>query len=127
MYLNINPGGALLREAQDIDEELRMMMRIYSQQLRAMEAFRKTLRRLYKQPTQANGDRVNIQIQAGSGHRLAPDPDLEFVDNVVEQIGNRKLEIEELALAAERTCTEVSYNRTSLITAWSPTGLYLIT
>ncbi|KAB8296990.1 hypothetical protein EYC80_002392 [Monilinia laxa] len=42
-YLNINPEGLLLREAHDIVEELRMMSRIYLQQLQVTQLFSKAL------------------------------------------------------------------------------------
>ncbi|KAK8099527.1 uncharacterized protein PG998_012768, partial [Apiospora kogelbergensis] len=38
-YLNINPEGALLKEAQDIAEELKMMKRIYNDQLKVLQDF----------------------------------------------------------------------------------------
>ncbi|KAG9229786.1 hypothetical protein BJ875DRAFT_177511 [Amylocarpus encephaloides] len=38
-YLNINPEGELLKEVHDIIEELRMMARIYTQQLNIIEDF----------------------------------------------------------------------------------------
>ncbi|PQE10394.1 ankyrin repeat protein [Rutstroemia sp. NJR-2017a WRK4] len=46
MYLNINPEGVLLREAQDIIEELRMMEQIYDQQLTVAGDLSKSLEKL---------------------------------------------------------------------------------
>jgi len=46
VYLNINPEGKLLREAYDIIEELRMMARIYTHQLRVVKQFQKSLHRI---------------------------------------------------------------------------------
>lgn len=42
-YLNINPEGELLRETQDIIEELRMMQGIFNQQMHVMEEFSRYL------------------------------------------------------------------------------------
>jgi hypothetical protein len=38
-YLNINPEGELLREIHDISEELRMMTRVYNDQVQVLEEF----------------------------------------------------------------------------------------
>lgn len=46
IYLDVNPEGTLLREAHDITDELRMMTRIYCQQLRIAKYFSKTLQDL---------------------------------------------------------------------------------
>ncbi|KAK6839337.1 hypothetical protein PG987_005203 [Apiospora arundinis] len=42
-YLDINPEGALLKEAQDIAEELKMMKRIYNEQLKVVKDFKRHL------------------------------------------------------------------------------------
>ncbi|KAH8594211.1 hypothetical protein B0O99DRAFT_687855 [Bisporella sp. PMI_857] len=46
-YLNINPEGELLREAHDITEELRMMIRIFTHQLSVMDLFSEHLAALH--------------------------------------------------------------------------------
>jgi len=48
-YLNINPEGELLREVHDIIEELRMMARIYTQQLHVLEDFSRHLENMHQQ------------------------------------------------------------------------------
>jgi hypothetical protein len=48
-YFDLNPEGMLLREAHDIMDELRMMARIYSQQLRVTKHFLKNLQDLNEQ------------------------------------------------------------------------------
>lgn len=48
-YLNINPEGELLKEAHDIIEELRMMSRIYTQQLNVLEDFSRHLENIHQQ------------------------------------------------------------------------------
>lgn len=105
-YLNINPEGTLLREAQDIDEELRMMIRIYSQQLGAVEDFRKSLERWNRQ--RSLEDHSTAPSTKGVSNLPVSSMDLDFVGEMVEQIQKRKAEIEELASAADRTCHEVS-------------------
>lgn len=42
-YLNINPEGVLLRESQDIAEELRIMLRIFKQQHLVVSDFRRAM------------------------------------------------------------------------------------
>ncbi|CZR63756.1 uncharacterized protein PAC_13653 [Phialocephala subalpina] len=49
-YLGINPEGRIFREAQDIAEELQIMISIYDQQVRVVSAFRSTLRQLNGEP-----------------------------------------------------------------------------
>ena len=46
-YFNINPEGELLREAHDIVDELKMMRRIYEQQLSVIKDFSKHLQEIY--------------------------------------------------------------------------------
>jgi len=53
LYLDLNPEGVLLREAHDIMDELRMMTRIYLQQLRVTKHFSKTLQDLNEQQSPA--------------------------------------------------------------------------
>lgn len=103
-YLCINPAGTLLREAQDIAEELRMMNRIYAQQLSAVDDFRKSLQRWNKQRPNIDYRKSEITTDATRGD---PSTDLEILEEMTEQIGVRKAEIEELAGAAERSCQNV--------------------
>ncbi|CAG8983892.1 hypothetical protein HYALB_00005531 [Hymenoscyphus albidus] len=53
-YLNINPEGKLLKEVHDIIEELRMMMRIFSQQKTVAADFVEHLRTLHDQERKHN-------------------------------------------------------------------------
>ena len=82
-YLDINPEGAFLRETQDIAEELSIMSGIYRQQLDVVKDFKRYLGQL-------------------SRHT-------EFMDDIIEQVQNRKTEIEGLINAAERTVKQVSW------------------
>ncbi|KAG8159647.1 hypothetical protein KVR01_010284 [Diaporthe batatas] len=100
-YLSINPEGVLLREAQDIAEELRMMTRIYVQQLGAVEEFRNSLLRWNRQRGiqhhRSSSDAANSSQRDSS-------MDIEIIEETMEHIRARKAEIEELASAAERSC-----------------------
>ena len=49
VYLDVNPEGLLLREAHDIMDELRMIGRIYLQQLRVSKHFSKALQDINEQ------------------------------------------------------------------------------
>jgi hypothetical protein len=49
VYLDVNPEGMLLREAHDIMDELRMIGRIYLQQLRIAKHFSKALQDINEQ------------------------------------------------------------------------------
>lgn len=108
-YLRINPEGTLLREAQDIAEELRMMTRIYAQQLSAVDEFRKSLQRWNKQRPKFDYRKSKPTVDAT---RRDPSKDLEIIEEMTEQIGVRKAEIEELADAAERSCQNVKSTTT---------------
>ncbi|KAL1848115.1 hypothetical protein Daus18300_013714 [Diaporthe australafricana] len=99
-YLSINPEGVLLREAQDIVEELRMMIRIYAQQLSAVGDFHKSLERWNKQRRKHNR---KIENDTASDEE-AESRDLEIIEEMMLQVTARKAEIEELAGAAERSC-----------------------
>lgn len=54
IYLDVNPEGTLLREAHDIMDELRMMARIYFQQLRVAKHFAKNLQDLNEREVPLN-------------------------------------------------------------------------
>lgn len=105
--MNINPEGLILREAQDIDEELRMMIRIYAQQLGAVEDFHKSLTRWNKQLNQRSDGQKN-SLSTNGVPSVVSVMDLDFIEDTMEHIMKRKGEIEELACAADRSCIEVS-------------------
>ncbi|KAH8787787.1 hypothetical protein F5883DRAFT_400901, partial [Diaporthe sp. PMI_573] len=100
-YLYINPEGVLLREAQDIVEELRMMTRIYVQQLGAVEDFRKSLLRWNKQRGAQDHKTTGDAVHGTQGDCSM---DFKLMEDMMDQIRARKAEIEELAGAAERSC-----------------------
>jgi hypothetical protein len=74
-YLNINPEGELLREVHDIIEELRMMARIYTQQLHVLEDFSRHLENMHQQDEKNAPKKlvdVMLEIKNLLGPRLAP-------------------------------------------------------
>lgn len=85
------------------------MIRIYTQQLGAAEDFRKSLQRWNKQ----RSDKTQWATpKLGETPGAASSMDLEFIEEMTEQIRTRKAEIEELANAAERSCHEVWISKT---------------
>lgn len=80
-YLNINPEGELLKEAHDIIEELRMMARIYTQQLDVVEDFSRYLENIHhqdekKSPVDVRDIMLEIKniLGARDGPHSATDP-----------------------------------------------------
>ena len=74
-YLNINPEGELLKEAHDIIEELRMMARIYTQQLHVLEDFSRHLENIHQQDEKNSPKKlvdVMLEIKNLLGTRNAP-------------------------------------------------------
>ncbi|ROW01897.1 hypothetical protein VMCG_05556 [Cytospora schulzeri] len=118
-YLDINPEGKLLREAQDIAEELRIMIGIYNQQLSVVKDFHKCLEQLNGHPKVGSKDRDTrrfIQhLRAESSHQAQAKPDrsfiplkeLEYLDDMIEEVENRRTELEDLEQAALRTCQQL--------------------
>ncbi|KAH6719497.1 hypothetical protein BKA61DRAFT_714014 [Leptodontidium sp. MPI-SDFR-AT-0119] len=74
-YLNINPEGELLKEVHDIIEELRMMSRIYTQQLHVLEDFSRHLENMHQQDEKNAPKKlvdVMLEIKNLLGPRIAP-------------------------------------------------------
>jgi hypothetical protein len=132
-YLDINPEGEFLRESQDIAEELRIMGRIFSQQLSVVKDFRKDLnlhRGGYRMDASEHGihkltrqlERIlqnihqDTKVQKDSNHQVddKSDRDMQVADDFIEQITNRHSEIAELELAIEHTTHEVWHLQGSL-------------
>ncbi|KUI59766.1 hypothetical protein VP1G_07029 [Cytospora mali] len=112
--LDINPEGKLLREAQDKAEELRMMIGIYAQQLSVVKDFHKCLEKLNGHPKVDRETKRLIQhLKALQPHQVDPKKlvispkELEYLDEMIEDIENRKTEIEDLEQAALRTCQQL--------------------
>lgn len=116
-YLNVNPEGALLRESQDIIEELHMMSRIFSQQLQVVKDFKKALETLNEREdrkqepmTDEHANRTRSEWN-NEGYRSqylrVPKSTLLDAAELLEQIGARKTEIDDLEGAAKRTTQQV--------------------
>ncbi|KAL1873161.1 hypothetical protein Daus18300_003980 [Diaporthe australafricana] len=120
-YLDINPEGILLREAQDISEELRIMIRIFSQQLGVVKSFQKCLEHMNGDPktrtrplhftkffqhfhdwtTERRTDALESDKKPVS---LA---EMDFLEDLVEEVEDRKSEIVDLETAALQTCLQL--------------------
>lgn len=110
-----------MREAQDIAEELRIMIGIYAQQVSVVKDFHKCLEQLNGQPKIGSKDRDTKRFiqhwnaffshQQPAEEKSISHEDLEYLDDMIEEIENRKSEIEELERAALRTCQQVRPSR----------------
>jgi hypothetical protein len=88
--LDINPEGELLKEIKDIQDELHMMTKVYSQQHDVVKDFAAHIQQLggkSKEVTQKTNDKVS---------------------HLVKEVSRRKAEIQELTRAAERTAEGVN-------------------
>lgn len=124
-YLDINPEGTLLREAQDIAEELRIMIGIFSQQLIVVKSFQKCLEHMNGDSrTRSKPHHLSKAIQHladwmkenGSSSQFKKDKpvslaEMDFLEDLVEEVENRKEEIMDLESAARQTCQQVSKSR----------------
>lgn len=123
-YLDINPEGTLLREAQDIAEELQIMLRIYNQQLHVVRDLRKTLGHMNGESKNEPDDVRSLlklmefwQSQNAKNpgqvsllrRDLVPESTIQEANDLLELIRNRKSEIQDLEDAALRTCQQVSW------------------
>jgi hypothetical protein len=123
-YLDINLEGTLLREAQDIAEELKIMISIYSKQLGVVKSFQKCLEQMNGNPKSRNkshlASAVSYDLVYGAkepasshqNHRRKPPAvsiaEMDFLDDLVEEVEDRKAEIMDLEKAAQQTCQQVS-------------------
>ncbi|KAG9231778.1 hypothetical protein BJ875DRAFT_468505 [Amylocarpus encephaloides] len=103
-YLNINPEGALLKEGEDIIEELHMMGRIFTQQIQVVKDFKKALDNL-------NGnfevDRLPGHLQDKLPHPRVAKQTIINAEELLEHIEERKNEITDLENEARRTVTQL--------------------
>ncbi|KAK8024397.1 hypothetical protein PG993_012463 [Apiospora rasikravindrae] len=135
-YLDINPEGALLKEAQDIAEELKMMKRIYNEQLKVVKDFKRhlvhpqgrradkadsahQLQKLIqglidsreKQDESSDEDQHN-GAETSKGQKSQPtiqiaDETLHEAEGVLELVKSRRAEIVELEQSAMHTCRQL--------------------
>lgn len=87
--LDINPEGDLLREIKDIQDELHMMIKVYSEQQTVVKDFQ-----------------THIQ-QLGEKSKEVTPRTKDKVAHLVKEVSRRKAEIYELTKAAERTANGV--------------------
>lgn len=122
-YLNINPEGMLLRESQDVAEELQMMLKIYNQQLHVVRDFRKILGHMNGESKNETDEvrtlikllRQNALTTAENGKpamtfedkTVVPESTIQEANDLLELIRNRKAEIQELEDAALRTTQQL--------------------
>jgi hypothetical protein len=121
-YLDINPEGTLLRESQDVAEELQIMLRIYNQQLHVVRDFRKILGHMNgesKNETDEVRTLIKLlrqnQIAPGDGSKkelipekiVVPESTIQEANDLLELIRNRKAEIQDLEDAALRTTQQL--------------------
>ncbi|KAI1862732.1 uncharacterized protein JN550_010069 [Neoarthrinium moseri] len=120
----INPEGILLKEAQDITEELMIMKRVYSEQLKVMKDFERHLSHPHgRQPTTSGYTLVPNELLFNSADQLVRD--LNSVESkisnfegqgrkesvyeardLVELLLARRDEIQDLEEAALRACKQ---------------------
>ncbi|KAK8102512.1 hypothetical protein PG984_015658 [Apiospora sp. TS-2023a] len=134
-YLDINPEGALLKEAQDIAEELKMMKRIYNEQLKVVKDFKRHLihpqvRRTEKMDSAGQLRRLLLDLidhkdkqeeddeegddgpgtpklkQNQSKNQVAEET-LHEAEGVLELVKSRRTEIIELEQSALHTCQQL--------------------
>jgi Mg2+ and Co2+ transporter CorA len=131
-YLDINPEGTLLREAQDIAEELKMMRRVFAQQSQVVKDYRRHLRLLSGEGrvekdilrsvlASLSQSLQDIDGQAGDqADSPAPSPRrvtatqpsqfdeaVQAADILLELIENRQAELQDLEESALRTCRQL--------------------
>ena len=130
-YLDINPEGTTLREAQDISEELKIMLRIYSEQTTVVKEYRRYLGQLNGESkyVPAGDEPMMLRLIDLLEHRsreytrskgdASQDPKqlqgqpwlnsaIDHVDLLLEKIENRKTELRNLEESALRTQRQVS-------------------
>lgn len=126
-YLDIKIEGILLREAQDIAEELKIMISIYSKQLAVVKSFQKCLENLNGITKQRSNPLLTTKMlqewlnstkeQATSPQTRTAKPvsaaEMDFLEDLVEEVEDRKSEIMDLERAALQACQQVSGSQDS--------------
>jgi hypothetical protein len=126
-YLEINPEGALLEEAQDIAEELMIMKKIYTEQMKVVKDFKRHIDSLQGSRGGLTQDQVallgTLLESMNNRGRTSPceTPDMapslynprtteetiQEAEAALELIESRQGEIQELEDSALRTCRQV--------------------
>ncbi|KAJ4865084.1 corA-like mg2+ transporter protein domain-containing protein [Trichoderma breve] len=97
-YLNINPEGVLLKESQDITDELNMMERIYKQQLTVVNELQKHIKSRHDK---------GQSVQSANNWSSCTLEDLEETSNLAEKVQNRIDEIADFQKAVTRTTEQL--------------------
>lgn len=127
-YLDINPEGVILKEAQDIAEELMIMKRVYQEQLKVITDFRRHLSHpsaIFQKPS-AESDliqRLLVEMQKINARGEGTDnPNTTTIDPTLHEgsmheaqvllhhIQARQAEIVDLEESAKLTCDRVCLN-----------------
>jgi predicted DNA-binding protein YlxM (UPF0122 family) len=107
-YLRINPEGTILRESQDIAEELEIMLRVFSQQLGVVQELKRhiapAIDPLNQNPTRKMSEKRQNQLSDF----------LQDADILIELIKNRKAELQDLDDSVQRTCKQVRTSESKL-------------
>ncbi|KAL6795082.1 hypothetical protein J3E68DRAFT_450227 [Trichoderma sp. SZMC 28012] len=105
-YLNINPEGVLLKESQDITDELNMMERIYKQQLTVVNELHKHIKGRHDKVTSADKIR-HEKAQCADNWISCTSEDLGEAINLAEKVQNRIDEIADFQKAVTRTTEQL--------------------
>jgi hypothetical protein len=100
-YLRINPEGTLLRESQDIAEELKIMLRVFHQQLVVVQELKRHVAPVID-PLNQNSNRKVTDKMANQLFDFTQDADV-----LIELIKNRKAELQDLEDSVQRTCRQI--------------------
>ncbi|RYO91624.1 hypothetical protein DL766_003197 [Monosporascus sp. MC13-8B] len=126
-YLNINPEGVLFKEAQDITEELKIMKRIYTEQLNVVKDFKrhlfhptgkdtpqgetamlkKLLLDVAKNQTASKDRTDSFNDEETRSQSEALEATLHEAEGTLELIESRQAEIQDLEDSALRTCQQL--------------------
>ncbi len=121
-YLDINPEAMLLRESQEVAEELQIMLKIFDQQLHVVRDFRNILGRMNGESKNEAGEvrllvkllRQNQMMAGDKGgivlpgdHLPVPHSTIQGADDLVELIGSRKAEIQDFELTSLKTAQQL--------------------
>ncbi|KAM0813428.1 hypothetical protein AB5N19_13422 [Seiridium cardinale] len=123
-YLDINPEGVILKEAQDIAEELMIMKRVYNEQLKVVKDFTRHLTHPHGKHAALTGDAIlinkfiselrKVTVPEADDENETVDLEAQFHEEsvheahiLIELIQARQAEIVDLEEAALRACGQV--------------------
>lgn len=101
-YLKINPEGTILRESQDIAEELKIMLRVFHQQSVVVKELKRHIIPAIDPLSQLDA----IKDKHGKNWDQLVDFSQD-ADVLMELIHNRKAELHDLEDSVQRTCKQV--------------------